>query len=103
VNAKQRRISVVAVLLSGIVVVAAWIVRERHRSAIVSCVAQLKMIEAAKNRWAFEEKKMINDVPIWNDLIGRYISEKPVCPQGGNYTLHSVGESATCTFPGHTL
>ena len=69
------------------------------------CPGILKRLQGAKDSWAIEHKKGNAEVPTDTDLFGPdgYIREKPKCPQGGTYTLGSVGQLVTCSIPGHTL
>lgn len=71
----------------------------------MACVTNLKTIEGAKGVWATEWRKTSNDVPTDADLFGpdKTIREKPLCPEGGTYTLGRVGEKPKCTVKGHTL
>jgi len=80
-----------------------WFARERSRSASVNCISHLRDIDAAKQNWALENNKTTNDVPSWQDLVPKYIHDKPQCPQGGNYTIGKVGEFPQCSYPGHKL
>ena len=104
-TAKQTIFVLGTILLMGSTAFGFWIMRQRQRSSVSSCIAHLKSIEAVKATWALEYKKTMADAPAWTDLFGsdRYIRDKPVCPQGGTYTLGSIAQRATCTFPGHTL
>jgi hypothetical protein len=69
------------------------------------CITVLKQISGAKATWALDKKKRNEDVPSWSDLLGkdRYISEMPVCPQSGSYTIGAIAEHPRCSVPGHTL
>jgi hypothetical protein len=71
------------------------------------CIGNLQQIDSAKQQWALENKKQINDTPTMKDLIP-YIGQgpglyMPVCPDGGDYTIGTVGEKATCSNPKHVL
>ena len=70
-----------------------------------ACVANLKMIDAAKATWALENKKTISDIPASTDLYGTnaYIRDEPKCPLGGKYAIGSVQQKPRCSVPGHTL
>jgi len=70
-----------------------------------SCIANLKQIEGAKGTWALENRKDLNAIPTDTDLFGvnKYFREKPICPQGGTYTIGSVAEKPRCSIPGHTI
>ncbi len=73
-----------------------------------SCVENLREIDSAKQQWALEQRKQITDTPIWKDLVP-YIGVGgkgyvlPICPDGGVYTIGSVGEKPTCSNPKHIL
>ncbi len=92
-----------ALLVGGV----AWLFRARHQRAYASCITLLKQIEGAKATWALEHKKQNDDTPTWADLLGPglYIADRPVCPQGGIYTLGKVAEYPGCSHPGpgHSL
>jgi DNA repair exonuclease SbcCD ATPase subunit len=72
-----------------------------------ACVNNLRLIDAAKQQWALENKKQTTDTPAWDDLkpyLGRGPNgEMPSCPSGGTYTVGTVGERPTCSVPGHAL
>ena len=74
---------------------------------VALCIGNLQQIDNAKQQWALENKKPATDTPTMKDLIpyigagpGLYM---PVCPDGGDYTIGSVGEKATCSNPKHVL
>jgi len=70
-----------------------------------ACINNLRMIDAAKQQWALENGKKNGDVPTQADLmpyLGRN-GQFPHCPQGGVYTIGAVGETPTCSIPGHKL
>jgi hypothetical protein len=82
----------------------AWSVK-----AMNSCISNLRQIDGAKQFWAEQQHKSIDDIPTWADLLpivypGR---KNPrfdfVCGKGGTYTIGRVGEAPTCSFPGHEL
>jgi RNA polymerase sigma factor (sigma-70 family) len=71
------------------------------------CVGNLRQIDSAKQQWALENKKQITDTPTMKDLIP-YIGQgpgiyMPVCPDGGDYSIGTVGEKPTCSNPKHVL
>ena len=74
-----------------------------------SCIANLKMIDGAKQQWAVETKQLPTAVPAFSDLVGPnlYLRSLPRCPQGGIYSLNAVSVSPTCSKSGapdfHTL
>jgi hypothetical protein len=69
-----------------------------------TCINNLRQIQGAKEQWAFEKGKTINDVPIWSD-IRHYLRQGMSCPQGGAYVLGRVCESPKCSIggPAHTI
>lgn len=68
------------------------------------CIANLRLIYAAKQVWALEKNKTDADTPTEQDLLP-YIKGGafPVCPSGGAYTIGPVGQLPTCSVPGHVL
>jgi hypothetical protein len=72
-----------------------------------ACINNLRLIDAAKQQWALEFRKQTTDTPAKEDLqpyLGRGVhGEWPVCPDGGVYSIKSVGEPPTCSIAGHAL
>ena len=70
-----------------------------------ACIANLQGIAGAKATWGLEYHKQGTDVPQEGELFGlnKYLTQKPVCPSGGVYTMGAVGEKARCSLPGHAL
>ncbi len=68
------------------------------------CVNNLRMMEAAKEQWALMEKKESGDEVKASDII-QFLGEgkMPKCPQGGIYSLGTIGTNAKCSHPGHQL
>jgi TolA-binding protein len=68
------------------------------------CIANLRLIYAAKQAWALEKNKTDTDTPTEEDLLP-YIKGGvfPVCPSGGTYTIGPVSQVPTCSIPGHVL
>jgi hypothetical protein len=69
-----------------------------------ACIANLKLMDTAKLQWALQYNKTENDIPTAQDLTP-YFTDRvfPVCPSGGTYTINSVGQTPTCSIPGHAL
>lgn len=95
----------IVVLVLGILMAIAipnW-VRAQERSHIQSCMANLRQIEQAKERYAIEYRRQ-NEAPVaWSDLLPAYLKQQPECPGGGEYDLKGVGETPTCSVEGHRL
>ena len=74
-----------------------------EKAAANACRATLRAIQGAKAVWALEHRQPDTAIPIDADLFGpsSYIAQKPVCPDGGSYTLGAVGVSPRCSIPGH--
>ena len=79
-------------------------VKAREKAQQVACAKNLQNIEATKQMWATENRKVGTDVPADDDLFGagKYIRTKPPCPANGTYTLQSVDDKPTCSVAGHT-
>ena len=69
-----------------------------------ACIANLRLIYAAKQAWALDKNKTDSDVPTEQDLLP-YLKGGvfPVCPAGGIYTIGAVSVPPTCSIPGHVL
>jgi hypothetical protein len=74
-----------------------------------ACIANLRMIDGAKQQWALEYKKTLMDIPSASDIAPYLLnSQIPACPhnQGhGKYILNAVSTDPQCTRGGvgHTL
>ena len=81
------------------------IIKYRAQAAKNVCIQNLSRLEAIKQTWALESRKNSGDEPDESALFGDtgYMRKKPVCPSGGDYTLHPVGVTATCSYPEHVL
>jgi len=79
--------------------VAQTVTQERN-----ACIANLRLIYAAKQAWALDKSKTDSDVPTEQDLLP-YLKGGvfPVCPAGGVYTIGAVGVLPTCSISGHVL
>lgn len=79
----------------------------RANSQKNSCIANLHLIESAKEQWAMDKKKGTTDTPSTTDLIGSvtdgYIKHFPTCPGGGDYTIGNMVTRPRCGITGHVL
>jgi hypothetical protein len=79
--------------------------QETHR--MNACINNLRLIDAAKQQWALENRKQNTDTPTMDDLrpyLGHGPNgELPICPDGGVYTVGAIAEKPTCNIPGHVL
>jgi hypothetical protein len=80
-------------------------VKARQVAQANACINNLRQIEAAKQQWALEKRKTLDDTPLPRDLDpyirGGFAGLR--CPAGGTYTINKVGQDPTCTVPGHAL
>ena len=72
-----------------------------------ACRENQRLIQQAKDHWAVEHNKDSPDTPVDSDLFGpgRYLPSKPVCPNGGGYTLDTTLAHPSCSLgavAGHT-
>jgi hypothetical protein len=73
-----------------------------------ACINNLRQIDAAANQFALENRKRTGDPISFPSDLTPYIkltddSKIPPCPDGGVYTLTKVGDTPTCSIPGHVL
>lgn len=69
-----------------------------------ACINNLRLLDHAKQQWAVAKNKADADIPVAADLVPYMkIGRMPACPQGGVYSINAVGESPTCSKPGHKL
>ena len=78
--------------------------QSQSQEHLTACINNLRIIQAAKQQWALENKKLPISVPTAEDL-NPYLpgNTLPVCPDGGTYSINSVGVPPTCTIPNHVL
>jgi hypothetical protein len=75
----------------------------------MACIANLRIIDAAKEQWAIDTHAPSNSIPNWNDirpyLLGRDGTNNviPKCPSGGVYTIGALSNAPTCSVKGHNL
>ncbi len=97
------RWGVAIIVIAGLLL---WSVNHfRVRAVRSQCVENLYKIQWAKSRWMSDNHKTVNDAPSWDDLKDELehhgvANGKPVCPQGGTYTLGTGGEPPTCSLGG---
>jgi competence protein ComGC len=80
-------------------------VKARQTAQRNFCVNNLRMIESAKQSWALEKQKTLQEAPTVEELkpyLGKDFSVLK-CPAGGTYSINQVGESPSCSIPTHRL
>ena len=71
--------------------------------AAAQCMDHLRLWQEATALWAADNPEVAaTRPPTLTELVGpdRYLSETPVCPSGGRYTMGLV---PACSIPGHKL
>ena len=78
--------------------------KARTTSQKNACINNLRQMEAAKEQWALEKNKNTGDAVVESEVL-KYLkgNKLPVCPQGGKYTMHAVGQNCECSIPGHKM
>jgi heme/copper-type cytochrome/quinol oxidase subunit 2 len=74
-----------------------------------ACINNLRMIDAAKEQWAWEHNSKSGDSINEADLMTYFkkdSSGNPIklkCPQGGAYILGKIGQNPICSFHGDLI
>ncbi len=78
----------------------------RGTAEVKLCISNLRVLDNAKNSWAFERRRSPDAIPTPNDIrVYLQFQQMPVCPANGDYRLRRLSRKPTCTlYPlGHTL
>lgn len=67
----------------------------------LQCANNLRSIDAVKKHWAEQGGADSNATPTWDDLAPFFRHDVPTCPEGGTYTIGTVGEVPTCSIAAH--
>lgn len=69
------------------------------------CQNNLRQIEAAVDRWVFENNINEGATPDEEEIYSYLRGGKPECPAGGTYTIGVIGTSppVSCSVEGHAL
>ncbi len=88
----------IVVLIIGILLAIAVpnFVRAREASRTKACIANLKLIDSAKEQYAMDNRAAADRVMIM-DFVLPYIKSAPVCPSGGSYAPNTMGDAPTCS------
>jgi len=72
--------------------------RARNKAAQTACIQNLRLIDAAKQHWALENKRADTDTPGPED-IKVYLRNQlfPTCPAGGAYTIGALNADPACS------
>ncbi|MEA3368796.1 MAG: prepilin-type N-terminal cleavage/methylation domain-containing protein [Candidatus Ratteibacteria bacterium] len=71
--------------------------RAREEARANSCVANLKQLEGAKERWAMSMNENAAAVATTGDLVPDFLKIEPTCPSGGSYEINAVNSVPTCS------
>lgn len=79
-------------------------VKARNTAQMNMCINNLRMMDAGKQQWALESKKVMTDTPTQSEVTV-YLKggQLPICPAGGAYTINAVGKDPVCSVPNHRL
>jgi prepilin-type N-terminal cleavage/methylation domain-containing protein len=92
---------IVILLLSMLTMLAApQIRRSREVSSQTACMGNLRVIDYAKEHYAGVYRLPVGAVVDPQDLQPVFFKGTgfPVCPSGGTYTLHPIGQSPVCSL-----
>jgi len=90
-------ITIIAILLA---IAIPNLINARRNSQKAVCIANLRAVQNAKERWATENKKTRHQVPVKEDLYPDYIKNWTTCPGGGTYSINRVADPITCSVGG---
>ncbi len=71
--------------------------RAREEARANSCVANLKQLEGAKERWAMSENIDTATPATTGALVPNYLKIAPACPSNGTYTYGRINTVPTCS------
>ena len=70
--------------------------RAREEARANSCVANLKQLEGAKERWAMSEGIAVTVEATTGSLVSDYLKIAPNCPSGGTYDYGTINDVPIC-------
>lgn len=76
--------------------------KSRDRSRRMTCLANLKQIEDAKDVTAMTNQLKPGDTVTEEELVPQFLKGTglPDCPSGGTYDIKPIGESVECSIHG---
>lgn len=72
-----------------------------ENAAAIGCANSLRQIVQAKEHWAKHSGEGSNATPTWADLNSYFRHPVPPCPEGGAYTIGTLGELPKCSIASH--
>lgn len=77
-------------------------VKARESAQMAACINNMRQIEAATEQWAMTVGAEA-DQPVDAEAVDKLMTTVPVCPAGGSYIYHKVGECPECSVHGLML
>jgi len=76
-------------------------VKARDTSMQNACVNNMRFIDSAKEQWALENAREDGAI-VDTDGVNQYIKGQttPICPKGGRYDYHVIGDDPECSIHG---
>lgn len=95
----------IVILMMGCIIAVPGFVKDPTGARRNACINNLRQLDGAVEKWAQDKHKQPGDVAPDQELfgIGKYLKEKPQCPDGGIYFYGKVGVKSKCSVPSHTL
>jgi len=103
-------IFILIIVVSGVILGTYKWFKLRASSSIAPCVNRLRIIESAKEQWSLNN---LNTDPMmdldWKDIRPylpdtwtnkNWVNGRPLCPEGGMYSLGKLGEPPKCSIGG---
>lgn len=95
----------IVVLIIGILLAIAVpnFIRARESSRSKACVANLRLIDSAKEQWAMDNRASTGTAaPAMTALAGSgsttYIKTTPICPSSGTYSVNAIATNPVCSY-----
>ena len=98
----------IVVFILSLLAIIAWpnFLRSRATAQSKACINNLRQIDGAKIRWAFDNRKTETEIPALTDLVPYMHHDTPItCPADGTYRPRRVVRPPLCSYysDGHVL
>ena len=89
----------IVVLIIGVLaaIVTPYYIRARDEAQSKACIANLRELEGAKERWAISLEAGLDEEPLWTELIPDFLKTPARCPANGTYTIGDCNTTPTCS------
>ena len=71
--------------------------RSRREARARACVANLKQIESAKERWCISSQAGMDTDVFMTDIVPDFLRMTPSCSADGTYSVGTMAEDPTCS------